>query len=75
MSERWLAFNDPFFTDEKPYCNTIRLITEEDAVQFMRRIHPENPYSDVEALDDFKAVMWAWRIEAPNLVVPEVKDE
>lgn len=61
-----LAFNDPFFTDEPPYCNTTRHITEEDAILYMRRIHPERLYSNDQALYEFIVVNWAWKVEQPN---------
>jgi hypothetical protein len=41
----------------------VRVITEADAILFMRRIHPERPYKDLSALDEFIVVFWAWEVE------------
>lgn len=64
----WLAYNCPLFTNEPPYCNTVRFITKADAVQFMRRVYPNHYKGDDEtALLDFMAVNHAWEAtEAAN---------
>jgi hypothetical protein len=56
----WLAFNDPFFTDKEPYCNTVRFITKQDAIALWRRTHPESDMNDEGAVLEFMAVHWAW---------------
>lgn len=57
------AYNDPFFTDEEPYCNTVRYISEEDIIKYMNRVYPEREYTDEDALYDFVIVNWAWSVE------------
>ena len=70
---KWLAFNDPFFTEEPPYCETVRLITEENAILLMKICHPDRDYTDLDALHDFMADNSAWYIEAfpPPAAEPE----
>ena len=66
-----LAYNEPMWTDSPPYCNTIRIISCEDATRAVRRICLETrgveyPGTDEEALNDFIAVNYAWYCEAPR---------
>lgn len=66
MSVKWLCFNDPFFTDSEPYCNTLRFITEGDAIKLWRRIHSEcSDATDEVALSDFMVVNHAWVSPTP----------
>lgn len=64
----WLAYNDPFFTDEEPYCNTVRFITKDDAVAYWKRTHPNHPaIGDAGVLlGEFMAVHWAWQADEPS---------
>lgn len=63
-----IAFNDPFWTDEAPYCNSVRVMREKDAIDMWRRSHPDFYGTDERALDEFKSSNWAWDVEADSLV-------
>lgn len=69
---RYIAFNDPFWTDREPYCNTVRFITQEDAAQYTRRAHKERhgvayPWSEERAISDFMVEHWAWFCDLPDI--------
>jgi hypothetical protein len=72
MITGWLAYNDPMWTDKPPYCNTIRFISWGDAAACIKRMHEEKyhvswPLSDEQAVEEFKAVHWAWDVQPPSL--------
>jgi hypothetical protein len=69
----WLAFNDPFFTDRPPYCNTVRHITKADAVAYWKRTHEGYAGDDEQALLEFMTVMWAWSALSPAMLDKEWK--
>lgn len=72
----WLAFNDPFFTDKEPYCNTVRFITKVDAIKFARRQNPNQVMDDETALLEFMAVNWAWQAtEAASKILTKSEGE
>ena len=62
---KWIAFNDPCFTDREPYCNRVSLMKSEDAIAHWRRTHPDTDCADREALGSFMAVHWAWHVDQP----------
>ena len=60
-----IAFNDPYWTDKPPYCNTVRLILKQDAVSFIMRMWEEErrtpyPGTSEQALAEFMTVNQAW---------------
>lgn len=66
---RLIAHNEPEFTDTPPYCNKLVLMTPEDVVAYMRRIHPE--YNDIDEvlLGEYMIVNHAWEIDInPDLL-------
>ena len=65
---KWIEWNEPMFTDEEPYCNTIRRMLPYDVVHYWERTHPNENYTDEEAIDSFMAVNWAWFKEYPDIV-------
>ena len=71
-TSRYLAFNDPFWTDKAPYCDTVRLISRKDAILYIWRTHREThgtkyPGTVGQAVEDFKTVHQAWECEAPQI--------
>jgi hypothetical protein len=58
---RKLRYNDPLCTD--PVIHQESIVTEEEAIKYMRHAHPNHPYTDSEALEDFIVIYWAWWIE------------
>lgn len=67
---KYIAFHAPFWTDAEPYCDTIRLITPENAALWRRRTYRERngvdyPGTDEMAVKDFMSANWAWYFDPP----------
>ena len=57
-----LRYNNPLST-YNPVIHQDSIITEEEAIKYMRWLHPQITYTDKQALDEFIVVNWAWYVE------------